>query len=314
MFDLTLPETVDIQAFIACVEHRSFSAAARAMNVPRQTITRRITRLEQVLGVQLLRRSQQEFQLTDTGLNVYDSAKQALTGILALVDAAHEQSNVIQGRLRLTTMPLQWGPLQQMIHDFQCEHRAVKLEVFSSTRYVDLVQENFDVAIRGGTNIPLDAVAKRLGQVRHVVMASPEYLARSGTPLCVDDIKRHRIISSFNDDGSLECRWPKSDGSEYCFTPHFCTNDVLMRLDAAIAGHGLALLPDLVARQALQTGSLTKVLTNEVGTTATFALIYLPSRLTRPVVRTFINYAVSWVNKHTDWLDQPLMRQDQATI
>ena len=304
---MNLPEIVDIQAFIACVEHRSFSAAARIMNVPRQTVTRRIDRLETVLAVQLIKRSQKDVQTTDAGFTIYEHAKKALEGMQAFVDTAHENSSVLQGRLRITSMPLDWGPLRQMIHDFHEAHPAVHIEILTSTRYVDLVHENFDIAIRGGTNIPPDAVARPLGQVQHLVMGSTDYLAKHGTPRCLEDLSGHQFISCFNDNGTLESNWQTADGTNFSFSPSFCTNDLVMRRDAVVAGHGLAVLPDLAVKHALHTGKLVPVLTDVICTTATFALVYLPSKLMRPVVRSFVDFAIDWVGTQTDWLEQPLI-------
>lgn len=302
MIDINLPESVDLQAFLACVEHGSFSAAARAMSVPRQTVTRRIQRLENTLGVQLLRRSQQEFQTTETGLMVYGRVKVALAGLQAFVDDVHANSVTLQGRLRITTMPLDWGPLRRMFYDFRAAYPAVKLEVLSTTRCVDLVHENFDVAIRGGTSIPADTVARPLGQIKHLVMASPDYLVKHGTPHSIDDLGGHRFVSCLFDDGSLEHQWPKLDGTKFTFVPDFCLSDIVMRRDAVIQGHGLAILPDLAVEKAIHSGELKPILTDTIGARATFALLYLPSRLMRPVVRTFNEFAIDWVKSHTDWL------------
>lgn len=299
-----LPDTADLQAFVAVAQRRSFSAAARALNIPRQTLTRRVERLEESLGTPLLKRTTDRFQLTEVGEAFVTQAVEALQVLTHLVEGLQERTQQLQGVLRVSTMPLEWGPLREMIQDFTLQNPKLQVEILSTTRHVDMVQERFDVVIRGGTVFPDQLITRPLGTVSHVVMASPRYLDSHGFPTSLDDLRQHRLIGSYHEDGSAETRWPMRDGSHFSFQPTFSTNDLVMRRDAAIQGLGIAFLPDLAVASSLESGALKVIMNDVIGTDANFAILYLEKRLVRPAVRAFIDFAVEWVERETTWLDR----------
>lgn len=254
----------DLLVFAQIVETGSFTRAAEQLGLPKSTVSRRLTHLEERLGERLLQRTTRKLTLTDFGHGIIGHARQ----VSAEVDAAnalaeHRQARP-SGRLRVS-MPADFANsiLREVLARYVESYPEVTLDLDLSPRRVDLIGENFDLALRFG-DMPDDATlaARPLGDFSQGLFASPDYLIRRGRPATPDDLARHDALCLVGRDGQAR-PWELSDGRHsIAMSPkvRVAANspDVLLRL--ARAGSGITLVPSHYATQALQDGLLERVL------------------------------------------------------
>lgn len=175
--------------FVNVVQKGSFSAAARHTGVPVATVSRRVSELEQALGVRLLERSTRQLRLTGAGSTLYEFVSRGLqemdAGILALQDRESE----LRGALRLS-LPPNFEPWWDLLKDFQKQYPNIQLDVYATERKIDLIEDGIDVALRIGDVIYLAAVARKLIDYRHVLVATPEFIDNFGEPESPQDLSK----------------------------------------------------------------------------------------------------------------------------
>lgn len=262
----------DLMLFARVAEAGSFSRAAERVRLPKSTVSRRIAALEKRFGERLLQRSTRKLSITDFGAGVLDHAR----ALAAEVDGAqalaqHRQAKP-SGRLRVS-MPGDFAniALPQMLARFVCEHPAIVLELDLSPRRVDLIGENFDLAIRMG-DLPDDSqlAARRLAQMTIGLYAAPSYLQSQGVPQHPDDLLQLHGLLLPSRSGEVRS-WqlergpadaPKSARERWQGMPTRYTlansPDTLMRM--AQAGVGVVMVADFYARLLVQSGELVQVL------------------------------------------------------
>ncbi|MEW6641819.1 MAG: LysR family transcriptional regulator [Pseudomonadota bacterium] len=191
-----------MRIYVRVVERGSMSAAARDLGIGQPAVSERIERLEAHLGASLLRRNTRAISVTDAGAAFYDRSKQTLEAADEAL-AAVTQERTVRGTLRIAA-PHGLGevvlpPILQGLHE---RHPELKVELVLNDRIVDPVTEGVDLSLRLGDLSDGSFVARRLGHVRRVLVASPDYLARQGTPMRPDDLVEHpfvRVTGLFND-------------------------------------------------------------------------------------------------------------------
>lgn len=254
----------DLLVFAQIVETGSFTRAADQLGLPKSTVSRRLTQLEERLGERLLQRTTRKLTLTDFGHSIIGHARQ----VAAEVDAAnalaeHRQARPT-GRLRVS-MPADFANL--ILHDVLARYAElypeVTLDLDLSPRRVDLVGENFDLALRFG-DLPDDAtlVARPIGDFTQGLFAAPDYLIRRGRPAGPEDLVTHDALALVGRDGQAR-PWVMSDGTRQITAAarvRITANapDVLLRL--AAAGRGITLVPTHYATPTLAQGRLERVL------------------------------------------------------
>ncbi|MCB9793623.1 MAG: LysR family transcriptional regulator [Alphaproteobacteria bacterium] len=277
----------DLETFILVVESGTFSGAAEQLGVPKSTVSRRVARLEEELGVALLRRASRSFEVSDDGQALYARCAPALREIAGverdLVDSEAEP----QGLLRLSTS-IDFGgteTLARLLADYGARHPGVRVDLQITNRVVDLLEENIDLAFRtheGPLPSREDLVARRIAEVRIGVYASPDYLARAGRPKGIGSLKAHATGAHAR---AFLAAWP--------VTPRFTVNDYGPLAALLAAGAGVGMLPDFVAAPYLRAGRLERVLPDWGPPPSTLSLVWLRSRHLAPRVRAFIDLAVS---------------------
>lgn len=253
----------EMEAFVAVVEEGGFSAAARRLRITPSAVSKQVARLETRLGVALLRRTTRGVHPSESGSLYFDRAR-GLLGELARLDRDVSHLGVAPaGLVRVSLSPL-FSRLAVMpiLSTFLENHPDVQLSFQLSDHYVDLVQERFDVAVRVGELEPASFIARRVGRVERVAVASPAYLAAHGTPQTPDDLAEHHCVSLGINDGTMN-RWSfvKGDGRqqvEVCGP--FEVDSAAGLFDAAVAGVGIARLTRIVLADALADGRLVQVL------------------------------------------------------
>lgn len=255
----------DMRVFATVVECGGFTAAGRALGLPKSSISRRVQGLEEFLGVRLLQRTTRKLSLTDAGERYYADCSR----ILAAADHANQRISDSQtepcGVLRLTAPPILGeaflGPL---INRYLERWPAVRVELDLSGEFRDLIGDQFDLAIRVGHLNDSSYVARRLGESIGTLCATPEYLARRGEPNHPNDLQDHDLIEFGGLNNTLG-RWrfsgPHGEGDQtVSFEPRYRTGSIVLLLQAIYAGIGIGWLPNYTAQEQIAEGRLQRVL------------------------------------------------------
>lgn len=283
----------DLQAFVAVVEAGSFTAAAGRLDIAKSAVSRRVSALEERLGVQLLRRTTRRLNLTETGRSFYERSARILADLDEAESAVAQEHGELRGTLKVA-LPLSFGTrhMGTPIAEFSRRHPRVEFVLDLNDRRIDLLEEGMDVAVRIGRLADSTLIARRLFDARTVVCASPAYLEEHGAPATPEDLPRHRCLVYANlPDPS---RWVCTDNAG---VRHEVQVDVAMTAssgdflcNAAAEGLGLVLQPTFIAGEGIGRGDLVPVLTEyEWPVTPAYA-VYPPTRHLSYRVREFINF------------------------
>lgn len=279
-----------IVAFVRSAEALSFAGAARSLGVSSSAIGKSIARLEKAMGVRLFQRSTRKLRLTEEGLVFFERCRRILDD---LQDAEAEMTRATQvprGRLRVSLPAIGYRFLLPHLKAFRQLHPDIALELDFSDQLVDLIEAGVDVAIRSGTLPDSRLLARRLGPFRFVLCASPDYLRKHGTPQTVEDLQRHDGIRyRFVTTGKL-MEWGIGPATPLRLRDGFVCNNMEAVLAAAVDGHGLAYMPDFLARDALAEGRLQTVLDGHVTDHGQFWAVWPSGRALLPRVRVFVDY------------------------
>ena len=264
------PELDLLNLFVAVAETQSFSLAAKRLGLPRSTVSRGIVRLEAGLGTHLLHRTTHTVGLTTAGTALFERVAPLVTSLRQAVESLPEQAESPSGTLRITAAnDLGIGWLSDVIPRFMARHPDVKVDVWLTNAFVDLVAEGVDVALRISRGPLRDSslVARKLTDLEALLFAAPAYLARRGTPRTVEELAGHdRVVPrGWRDVKELAAI---SEGASIRADDFFFAREVLRH------GGGVGLLPSFVAQSALEDGSLVRVLPRFALPTGTLYLVH----------------------------------------
>jgi DNA-binding transcriptional LysR family regulator len=285
----------ELTAFVAVTETGGFAkAAARLGNSP-PAVTRMIASLEARLGVQLFNRTTRNVRLTDAGLRFAERARAVLTALEAAESEAAGQSSVPSGHLTLTaSVTMGRSLLPSILNDFLEAHPRVTAKLLLLDRIVNLVEEGVDIALRVGRLPDSSLVSVRIGAVKRILVASPDYLARRGVPREPDDLKQQSIIAFT---GLMPDReWRYGDGKRVrrvALQPHLEINDAVSAIASAERGDGITLCLSYMVADRIASGALVEVLPDHAPPPAPVQLVYPESRLVSPKVRAFIDFSAA---------------------
>ncbi|WP_437604946.1 LysR substrate-binding domain-containing protein [Sorangium sp. So ce834] len=278
----------EMRAFLEVARLQSFSAAAKALGLTSSSVSKQVARLEERLRVQLLRRTTRRVSLTEAGDLYAERAGRILADVEEAQRAVADLDGTPRGTLRISA-PTILGTIRVAPAVLACraKYPELRIDLDITDRIVDLVAERIDVAVRQAAEIsPASLVARRLADDRRVLCASPRYLRRHGTPRRLEDLADHDCITH-----NMEPvpRWTLvgPEGERVIqVSGTLRSSDTLTLRDAAVAGIGLANLPDYVVEEHLESGALRRVLP-EYGASkrAIFAVYAAPARA---AVRVFV--------------------------
>jgi DNA-binding transcriptional LysR family regulator len=280
----------EILVFARVVQGGSFTAAARDLQMPKSTVSRKVTDLEERLGVRLLQRTTRTLGLTDEGRTYYDFCARIISEVDEAERAVGSLSGVPRGLLRVTT-PLNFGFLGPVLADFVRKHPEVTLDVVSTDRRVGLVEEGFDVAIRAGTLADSTLIARPLATLRRIVVAAPAYLKKRGRPREPADLAAHDSLVFGA--GESPTTWRLEKGStavDVVVKPRLVINDFDALFETALAGVGVAMLPVFRCLAAVREGRLEHLLKDWCSPSATIHVVYPSTRLLSPKVKAFVDH------------------------
>ncbi|WP_419963173.1 LysR family transcriptional regulator [Pantoea vagans] len=251
----------DLRIYITVIHAGNFTAAAEQLMLSKQYVSRRMAALEASLGVRLLIRNTRKLSVTDAGLLFAQHAQRILDEIQEAELAVSEQQQALRGTFRIN-LPMSFGMshLSPLIAEFLSHHPALQFQIELADRYVDVIGEGVDMAIRIGTLADSTLIARPLGELKRVICCSPDYLKRAGTPQHPDELLQHACLR-YGREGQNgwelqvngKAKWLAVQG------PMVSNNGEVLR-DAALAGLGLVLLPAFIVESALQKGELVTVL------------------------------------------------------
>lgn len=251
-----------VVAFVRVVEQASFTAAAKSLGVPKSTVSRAISRLEEELDVRLLHRTTRKLSLTEAGLAFFERVRESIAGIDAAIAAANEAGKVPRGTVRITA-PVDLGTtlLADVIARFVRKFPQIHVELTLTSRVVDLVKEGFDLAVRAAKLDDSTLVARKLGSSSMGVFASRAYLERKRRPEIPADLATHECVLFRGKGGRASWTLTGPGGAEEVEVHGpIGADDILFVQRTILAGAGLGLLPIFLARTCEERDALVRVL------------------------------------------------------
>ncbi len=285
-----------LEEFLAVAKTLNLTSAARKLAVPRATLSRRISELEDELGQPLFLRSIRGLTLTGAGETLFDTAGPAVRSAVQACEGIKQMDGNPRGRLRVSVADTQTAAAD-LYAQFAADYPEVVLEVSVDPQRVDLQKEGIDVALRFGDVGDDSLIAKKLWSSNKVLVATDAYLKRAPCLHHSDDIIHHRAITSLLRDGMPEQYWPLVDGGRTAVKATFAASDLKLRIDAARRHLGLALFPAASISTHLRSGELRPLLEGSVGSSSPVHLVYAPRRQIPLAMRLFIERAAEYYRR-----------------
>lgn len=291
---MRLPDFEAWAIFASVVEHRSFSAAARALSLSKATVSKAVARLEAQLGASLFHRTSRTLSLTDTGRVLAPRAQRILQEAICAEEEASDAASAPKGSVRLAA-PMTFG-IQRVtpaVSDFLQAHPGITIDLHLDDRSVDLIEQGIDVALRIGRLPDSSLRARRLAPIAMHVVASPAYLERHGTPRHPAELGEHRCLCYTNVSTDV-WRFNGPGGAEVSVRPvgPLKANSGEAMLPALRDGVGLTVLPDFIVAADLAGGRLVEVLADWRAPPIALHLVTPPNPLRPARVEALIGFLV----------------------
>ncbi|HCN47040.1 MAG TPA: LysR family transcriptional regulator [Pseudomonas sp.] len=284
-----------IELFCLAAEEGSFTAAALAAGVTPAAVSRSVARLEERLGVRLFVRTTRSIRLTDGGKSYYEQCRQALTQLVEAEREVMGQQQEPSGTLRIS-LPTTYGHhrILPLLAEFRARCPRVQVDIHLGNRNIDFVEEGYDAAIRVRAQPDSTLIARLLEDAALVLIATPEYLARVGTPKSLDDLERHECIQFELPSNGRRISWLFTENGQpreiSAKGGYVCSDDVLGGVTLAKSGAGLFQTYRFIVERELADGSLVEVLAEYGGRSRPFTLLYPHGRHVPLRLRAFIDF------------------------
>ena len=285
----------DLYYFAVVVDHGGFAAAERALGIPKSRLSRRISQLENELGVRLLQRSTRRFAVTDVGQSVYRHAQSMLAEATAAREVVDRLSAEPRGVVKVSVpVGIAQQLMPKLLPEFLARYPEVRVQMHVSNRRVDVINEGFDVAIRVRTKFDDDGslVMRTFGQIQELLVASPRYLDKAGRPRVPEDLASHTSMTMGEDDGRHRWELQGRDGEvrRIELKPRVSGFDFPMLMDLARQGLGITMLPETMCADAVRSGALEVVLPDWRLPQGVAHAVFASRRGMLPAVRVFIDF------------------------
>lgn len=299
-----LQDLNDLYFFAAVVEHGGFSAAGRALGVPKSRLSKRVAQLEERLGVRLLQRTTRRFVVTEVGERFYGHCRAVLEEAQAAQDAVDELRAEPRGVVRLSCpVSLAQTVLAYLLPEFLALYPKMQVRLMSGNRRVDVIGEGYDLAIRVRSKLDTDAnlVIRSFGQATTALVASPTLLNALGRPTTPSELAKLPALSMLEHEGAQTWELIDAQGSQVNVEvqARLITGDFAVLLESTRRGLGVALLPEAVCAPAIAAGELEVVLPDWSSPEGTMHFVYPSRRGMLPGVRALVDFLAERLPKTT---------------
>jgi DNA-binding transcriptional LysR family regulator len=287
--------------FAKVVEANSFSEAARRLKMPISTVSRRVSELEDQLGVRLLERSTRNLRLTELGMEVLEHAMRSAELSEAVESVVSNRLTSVSGTLRLSAPPsISDTLLAPLVTAFQASYPDVRIQILITERHVDPIAEGVDLVFRRRGLKDSSLVVRKILTYRHQLVASPEYLKTCGSPHRPRDLLNHRLLTFSYWKPESSWSFAHANGADeetVTFEPCLAMNDFAGLVPALLAGAGIGELPPVVQPDLVRSGQLLEVMPDWRFPTLELSLVHLGNRHISKPCRLFKEFATQMVPK-----------------
>lgn len=297
-----LSDLDDFYCFALVVEHGGFSAAERATDIPKSKLSRRVYNLEEELGVRLIQRSSRHFAVTDIGMDIYRHAQVMMNAAQAAHDLVDHLSSKPRGVIKVAVpVDIAQNQMAKILPDFLKKYPEIRVQLNVSNRKVDVINEGIDLAIRVRSKLDEDPnlVLREFATIEQHLYASQAYVNEFGVISTPEALTKHRILSLSEDhiDQVFVLRGPEQQQAKIKVHPVIMGSNLLMLAQLASQNCGIALLPDTIAHDFVQSRRLIRILPDWNAPQGIFHIVYPTRRGLLPAVRVFIDYLVSQLSE-----------------
>ncbi len=285
----------EMEAFATVVDQGGFTDAARKMGISKSAVSKHVSSLEARLGARLLNRTTRRVSPTEIGLAYYDRARRVLNDAGEADALVSSMQSEPSGLLRIS-VATDFGVnhLSPVLGDFLTDFPDVAVNMVLNNRYVELISEGFDMAIRVGEMEDSSMRARKLTETTRRMIASPAYFQKYGRPMRIDDLNEHKLLHYSSQSSGNVWKIPASSGEvrQVRTAGWLSVNDGQSLLNAAVAGLGIAYLPSFLYAQAMEQGLVEDAIPDLPVDRQGIYAVYPPGRFTQPKVRAFIDFLV----------------------
>jgi DNA-binding transcriptional LysR family regulator len=290
--------------FVAAAEEGSLSGAARRFGLSASMAGKHVTAIETDLNIRLMQRSTRQLSLTEAGRAYYARCKRILEEVDDANREASDAQQIVRGVLRIA-VPITFGAMHLggVLARYLDQHPAATVDVMLSDRYVDLLGEGIDVAIRIGRLLDSDLIARRLAPCRMVFCASPDFLKRHGTPTSAEDLRRapRLAFSEAVSAGDWTLTDPEGQSHPIDGPVRMVANNTQMLLAATLSGAGVAYGPTFVFGERIAAGDLVALLPDHRTSELAIHALYPTARNISLKVRRFIDHLITSFGGEPPW-------------
>ncbi len=298
-----------LRVFEKVASLRSFTGAARALGLPKSTISRSIARLEAELGTRLFQRTTRDVVLTLTGTALLDRSTDIINGLSEALDYVGSLGGQPRGTLKISAgIGFGINVLAEQLPEFLRRYPDIDIALDLESRAADLVAESVDIAIRLGPLIDSGLVAVRLGEMRRYMCAAPAYLERSGIPMAIEEIAQHDTIDMPGPDGRARS-WMFSRGEETRkleAKPRVCVAEALTIFRLILNGAGIGLISGYLCAPEIDAGRLVRLFPEWSPPPVEVSIVFPSRRELAPAVRAFVDYMKEVSVPGLLWTNDPL--------
>ena len=285
----------EMEAFATVVDQGGFTDAARKMGISKSAVSKHVSSLEARLGARLLNRTTRRVSPTEIGLAYYDRARRVLNDAGEADALVTSMQSAPSGLLRIS-VATDFGVnhLSPVLGEFLQEFTDITVNMVLNNRYVELISEGFDMAIRIGELEDSTLRARKLTETTRRMIASPDYFKKFGRPTKIDDLNEHKLLHYSNQANSAVWKLtaPSGEKRQVRTSGWLTVNDGQSLLNAAISGLGIAYLPSFLYAESMQKGLVEEAIPDLPVETQGIYAVYPPGRFTQPKVRAFIDFLV----------------------
>ncbi|SCW37828.1 DNA-binding transcriptional regulator, LysR family [Rhizobium mongolense subsp. loessense] len=283
----------DLNLFVHAVEGGSFTAAGRRLGVPKSTVSKRVAELEAKLGARLIQRTSRSFSLTDLGRDFFEHAQASVIEAEMAESIVRSRLGEPNGTVRITaSVPASQFMLAEHLPDLAVRYPKLKVFLHVTDRFVDIVQEGFDIALRSH-QLPLadsSLVQRKLAEHEFLLVAAPSYVDRHGAPQRPEDLVAHAAVMPSLTETAWRLFSAAGDETLVKPPPVMAADEPFVLLRAAAAGMGITILPTSVCREAIEQGRLIRILPEWTAGNITTTVLLPHRRGQLPSVRAVVDF------------------------